>query len=107
MRAEITLLGSADGAEVHDAVVSALVDYFHPLRGGEEGLGWPFGGTIHYSRVYQRVFSVPGVASVSRLVIVLDDEEQPECTDVPIAAHGLLYSREHTIVILPDDGEDT
>jgi predicted phage baseplate assembly protein len=107
VRAEITLLGSADGAEVHDAVVSALVDYFHPLRGGEEGLGWPFGGTIHYSRVYQRVFSVPGVASVSRLVIVLDDEEQPECTDVPIAAHGLLYSREHTIVILPDDGEDT
>jgi predicted phage baseplate assembly protein len=105
VRADITVLGSADGAEVHDAVVSTLVDYFHPLRGGEDNLGWPFGGTIYYSRVYQRVLSVPGVSSVSSLVIALDDEEQDECTDVPIAAHSLLYSREHTIVIVPDGAE--
>jgi predicted phage baseplate assembly protein len=106
VRADITVLASADGAEVHDSVVAALVEYFHPLRGGDEHLGWPFGGTLHYSRVYQRVFSVPGVASISRLVILLDDEEQPECTDVPIAGHGLLYSREHAITILPDDAEE-
>ena len=29
--------------------------------------------------------------------IALDGEEQPACTDVPIAAHGLLYSTAHAI----------
>jgi hypothetical protein len=76
-----------------------LVDYFHPLRGGEDGLGWPFGGTIYYSRVYQRVFRVPGVATIERLTIVVDGEEQPPCTDVPIARNGLLTSVDHAITV--------
>ena len=53
-------------------IEQSLLDYFHPLKGGEDGLGWPFAGTIYYSRVNQRCFTVPGVASVTTLVIVLD-----------------------------------
>ena len=99
VRAEVVALDAADAAQVHDAIGRTLVDYFHPLRGGEDGHGWPFGGTIHYSRVYQRVFGVPGVGSIARLIIVLDDEEQTECRDVPIARHGLLYSLEHQLQV--------
>jgi predicted phage baseplate assembly protein len=97
VRGDVVVLDSADAARVHDDVVAALVTYFHPLRGGEDGQGWPFGGTIHYSRVYQRVFGVAGVASITRLAILVDGEEQPACTDVPIAPHGLLTSGEHAI----------
>lgn len=96
---EIVALETADAAKVHDDIVATLVEYFHALRGGDDRLGWPFGGTIYYSRVSQRVFSVPGVASITRLTIVLDDEEQTDCTNVPIAPHGLLYSAEHTISV--------
>jgi predicted phage baseplate assembly protein len=106
IRAEIVALDNADAAGVHDDVVKTLVDYFHPLRGGENGLGWPFGSTIHHSRVYQRVLAVPGVARIERLNIVLDDEEHGDCTDVPIARHGLLFSTEHTIVVTQDSGEE-
>jgi predicted phage baseplate assembly protein len=98
VRAELTVNDSADAALVHDAVSEKLADYFHPLRGGEDNQGWPFGGTIFYSRVYQRVFGVAGVDSITRLTLVLDDLEQPACTDVPIDAHGLLYSIGHSIV---------
>ena len=76
------------------------------LRGGDNGRGWPFGGTIFYSRVYQRVFGVAGVASITRLTIVLDEEEQIVCTDVKIAPHGLLYSTEHTISVGQDAGAE-
>ena len=99
IRADIVAKDNADLAEVHDNITKKLVDYFHALRGGEDGQGWSFGGMIHYSRVYQHVFGVPGVASISELVIALDDEKMKECTDVPIAANGLLYSGEHEISV--------
>jgi predicted phage baseplate assembly protein len=106
VRAEIVALDSADSAQVHQNIVASLVDYFHPLRGGDSGQGWPFGGTIHYSRVYQRVFAVAGVATIAKLALVLDGEPQKECTDVPIAPHGLLRSGEHSISVRYDEGED-
>lgn len=90
---------SADLAEASKAIVATLCDYFHPLRGGEDGQGWPFGGTIFYSRAYQRVFRVDGVQSITALTIVLDGKEAPACTDVPINANELLYSLEHRVDI--------
>jgi predicted phage baseplate assembly protein len=106
IQAEVVALDTADAAQVHEQIVTSLVDYFHPLRGGDNGRGWPFGGTIHYSRVYQRVFSVPGVGSITRLAIVLDGDMQEECKDVPIARYGLLQSTEHTISVGYDVTED-
>ena len=72
VHAEVIVNDDADLAEVSDAIEKSLLDYFHPLKGGEDGLGWPFGGTIYYSRVYQRVFTVPGVQSIESLIIGLD-----------------------------------
>jgi predicted phage baseplate assembly protein len=95
--AEIVAQDAADLAQVHDDIVTALIDYFHPLRGGDEKQGWPFGGTIHYSRVYQRVFSVNGIASIERLLIEVDGEEQEACKDIPIARNGLLSSTDHVV----------
>ena len=99
VRGEVVATDDADLAEVADAIDAQLRAYFHPLRGGEDGQGWPFGGRIFYSRVYQRVFAVPGVASITRLVVALDGIEQPECTDVSIAASGLLSSGEHQVSV--------
>jgi predicted phage baseplate assembly protein len=89
---EVIVADDADVAAVSETITATLVDYFHPLRGGEDGQGWPFGGTIRYSRVYQRVFAVAGVDSIERMTISVDGEEFPACTDVPIAANALLYS---------------
>jgi predicted phage baseplate assembly protein len=96
---DLTALDSADLAQVHDAVDRALRDYFHPLRGGEDGHGWPFGGAILFSRAFQRVLSVSGVDSIRRLVIAVDGEEAPECTDIPIRDGALVYSTEHQVSV--------
>lgn len=97
IQGEVVATNDADLAEVANAINASLVDYFHPLRGGEDGQGWPFGGKIYYSRVYQRVFAIAGVASISSLVMVLDGIAQDACTDVAIAPHGLLHSEEHHV----------
>jgi predicted phage baseplate assembly protein len=97
IQAEAIVDDNADLAEVKKGIEQTLKDYFHPLKGGEDGLGWPFGGTIYHSRVNQRIFSVAGVDSVRTLIITLDGEETEFCSDVTINEAGLLYSTDPQI----------
>jgi hypothetical protein len=98
IRTEVVVRDDADLAQVSKDIAATLLGYFHPLRGGELGEGWPFGETIYYSRVYQRVFGVEGVASITSLVIIIDGEERQTCADVPIAPHALVFSTDHNVV---------
>jgi predicted phage baseplate assembly protein len=92
IHADVVVNDNADLAEVKPGVEQTIKEYFHPLKGGEDGQGWPFGGTIYYSRVNQRIFTVPGVQSITTLTIFLDGEETQFCSDVTINEAGLLYS---------------
>jgi hypothetical protein len=97
IRVQAIAKDSADLAEVNQGIEKALRDYLHPLRGGEDSLGWPFGGDIYYSRVFQQVFTVPGVQRIERLFVIVDGEEFPECRDVPIPEGTLVYSTAHDV----------
>lgn len=97
--AEVVAKNSADLGEVKEGIEAKLLEYFHPLKGGEDGLGWPFGGNVFFSRVYQRVFSVPGVERITTLVITVDGEEAPECKDVEVEEGILLFSTAHDIQV--------
>lgn len=105
VRGEVIAGNDADLAEVRVALRQALLDYFHPLKGGEplkegeDGQGWPFGGDIFFSRVYQQVFKVPGVERIERLVFVVDGEEKPVCEDILIPEGVLLFSTEHNVEV--------
>jgi predicted phage baseplate assembly protein len=87
----------ADIAEVKSKIEKTLLEYFHPLKGGEDGLGWPFGEAIYHSLVYQRVFTVIGVQRIDRLIIALDEREYKECENVPIPEGALVYSTQHNV----------
>ena len=97
--ADIIARPGADLAAVRDAVENNLSQYLHPLKGGDDGLGWPFGQTIFYSRIYQVILRSEGVDRVenNQLEIFLDDEVQPFCRDVEIESGELLYTEEHDI----------
>ncbi|MEP6817038.1 MAG: baseplate J/gp47 family protein, partial [Marmoricola sp.] len=99
VRVDLVALESADLAQVQRDVESSLLSYFHPLRGGEDGLGWPFGATVSFSRTFQRVFSVAGVSSVDRVIITVDGQEAPECRDVRLDADALAYSTHHEVSV--------
>lgn len=98
----VIALDTADTGEVQQAVEQALLAYFHPLTGGDDGTGWPFGRTIFYSPVYQRVLQVDGVSRIDSLVLRVNGREQQECTNVPIASEALVYSTSHQVDVSYD-----
>jgi predicted phage baseplate assembly protein len=101
IEATILVKTDSDLSVVKKAVEQALITWFHPLKGGSEGTGWPFGGTIFYSDVYRVVLQVPGVSRLqdNQLVIWLDNQRQPFCRDVPINNGELVYSQGHKISV--------
>jgi predicted phage baseplate assembly protein len=96
---DLVVTDEADLTEVAERVERSLLDYLHPLRGGEDGQGWPFGGTIYYSKVYQRVLGDRGVGSITSLIVTVDGEDQPPCLDVPLAPHALAFSVAHRVSV--------
>jgi predicted phage baseplate assembly protein len=97
--AEVIVRNTADLAQVKTAIEAALLTYFHPLRGGDDGQGWPFGGTIFFSRVYQQILQIDGVDRIEQVLITLDGLTYPVCQDVPIPAGTLIYSKESDVVV--------
>jgi predicted phage baseplate assembly protein len=94
---EVIVNDDADVGEVKSGIVQVLETFFHPLKGGEDGLGWPFGGSIYYSRIYQQVFSVKGIKRIALLKISLDGGDPVECKDVEIGDGELVCSGRHDV----------
>jgi predicted phage baseplate assembly protein len=101
IEAVIVVTPDSDLSVVKKAVELALTLWFDPLKGGADGTGWPFGGTIFYSDVYRVILQVPGVARLqnNQLVVWLDNQRQPFCRDVPINNGELAYSLGHNISV--------
>ena len=94
IQVELVVSPSFDLATVKNTVQTNLQTFFDPLLGGPDGTGWPFGGEIYYSDVYRIIIQTPGVQRIqdNQLLILLDDQMQTFCRDVPINSGELLYS---------------
>ncbi len=101
IEADVIVSPTDDLAEVKHGIEAALSRFLHPLTGGEDGQGWPFGGTIFYSDVYRVLLGVRGVSRLrdNQLVIWLDDERQTFCRDVEIGQGELVWNDGHDIKV--------
>ncbi|TVR60023.1 MAG: putative baseplate assembly protein [Gemmatimonadales bacterium] len=72
LTATLRVRSDAELKAVEEAATHALLTYFHPLRGGDEGRGWPFGGAVYLGNVYQRLLALPGVRRVVALEVRLE-----------------------------------
>jgi hypothetical protein len=59
----------ADLKAVKNAIDARLQDYFHPLRGGPNGSGWPFGRDIYYSELLRELMEVDGVQRIESVTL--------------------------------------
>jgi hypothetical protein len=56
-------------SQVHAAVLARLAAFLHPLTGGVDGRGWPFGRKPHRSDLYALLEGTPGVDHVRSLEV--------------------------------------
>jgi hypothetical protein len=100
VRIEARLILAPDapvGATV-EAVLAALDRWLHPLTGGDDGHGWPFGGPLRRADAMRQIVAVPGVLAAPQLDLVVDGVLAPDCSDVPIPAHALLWPDPHQVL---------
>jgi baseplate J-like protein len=63
---KVTLLPDAKKEAVEPRVIEALEAWFHPITGGRDGEGWPFGRTAYVSELYRLIDAIPGVDFATR-----------------------------------------
>jgi predicted phage baseplate assembly protein len=99
--ADIVVRGDRDLAAVRDALAAALLAWMHPLHGGDDGKGWPFGGTIYASSLYRVALGVDGVDRIrdNQLLVELDGEPQLFCRDVPLSRGDLVEALDPELTV--------
>lgn len=98
VEAQVRLLEGADqGAAVTD-LLETLDDYLHPLTGGDDRSGWPFGGTLRYAALLRRLVSRTNVVAVPRLSLIVDGRRVPPCEDRAIGPDDLLWPAGHLVI---------
>jgi hypothetical protein len=68
---------------IKDAALAALTRFFHPLTGGRDGHGWPFGRDVYISDVAVLLESLVGVDYVQNLELLVDEIPQGDQIAVP------------------------
>jgi predicted phage baseplate assembly protein len=101
---EVLAATGADVAQVQQDVETAIGTFLDPLRGGSDGQGWPFGGTIYYSDLY-RAALLADVQRVVALTITLAGTDQAPCADVPIPTGNLLNVTAVGVVVDSDSAQ--
>lgn len=91
-----------DRAAVLARAGDALRTYLDPLRGGEDGAGWPFGGALRHTALVRRLLAVDGVLAVSRLSLTVDGTRRPPCTDHAIGPHALVWPERPLLIPVGD-----
>jgi hypothetical protein len=59
--AQLYLEAGAVATSVGKQAKQTLKQFFHPLAGGADGRGWPFGRSVYVSEIYELLDRVPGV----------------------------------------------
>jgi predicted phage baseplate assembly protein len=72
-------------------VKSELEKFLHPITGGIDAKGWPFGRPVYISEIYEVIDRVEGVDYVKDVTL------NGKSGDVLIHEHALVYSGDHTI----------
>ncbi len=93
----------ADPQVVHERSVAALYGYFHPLSGGPDGAGWPFGRPVHVGEVYAVLQRLDGVELIEDARLFAADpitaERGQAVQRIEMDPGSLVFSFEHQVLV--------
>lgn len=97
--AEIRIKPQYEPTTTQAKIETALATFLHPLTGGPDGSGWPFGRSVYQSEIYAVIEAVDGVDCVTRLALRAAGNYQYKNGNIDILPLSLVYSGTHNITI--------
>lgn len=91
-----------NAVRLQQQALEALYSYFHPISGGPDGTGWPFGRPVQVGEVYAVLQSLRGTEMVEDARLFGADPitgkrgEQTQRLDID--PHALVFSYEHQVL---------
>jgi len=83
--------------------LEALYSYFHPIEGGPDRNGWPFGRPVHVGEVYSVLQALRGTELVEDARLFGADpttgQRGQAVQRLPIEPHALVFSYEHQVLV--------
>jgi predicted phage baseplate assembly protein len=83
--------------------LGVLYRYFHPVVGGPDGDGWPFGRPVHVGEVYSVLQRLPGTEFVEDARLYAADlytgKRGEPAQRLDIDPHALVFSYEHQVLV--------
>jgi len=89
-----------DFAGVRQAAVDDLRARFHPLTGGPDGNGWPFGSDVYLSEIYDVLDRTAGVDFVRAVQMRAPDHPEREQRSGPGATPASIALNDHELVAI-------
>jgi predicted phage baseplate assembly protein len=89
--------------KLQEQALEALYEYFHPITGGPEGTGWPFGRPVNVGEVYSVLQRLRGTELVEDARLFGADpvtgQRGQQTQRLELEAHALVFSYEHQILV--------
>lgn len=91
----------ADARRLQRSATNALYSYLHPITGGMDGTGWPFGRPVHMGEIYALLQRLPGTELVEDVRLFaanpITGQRGQAAQRVEVAANALVFSYEHQV----------
>jgi len=88
---------------LQDDAMRAIYGYFHPITGGPEGTGWPFGRPVQVGEVYAVLQGLRGTELVEDVRLFGADPitgQRGQVTQrLDLEPHALVFSYEHQLLV--------
>lgn len=91
VRANVMPLAGQDPMEVVRRVEKRISEFLDPLKGGEDGKGWPFGRPVYLSEIYNLIDGVDGVDYAEDVSLKEGGGSWKQESDVDMPARGLAW----------------
>jgi predicted phage baseplate assembly protein len=91
---------SVSRGQAVQSVNATLNQYVDPVSGGDDGQGWPFGGTLSNVAFVRKLLAIQGVTAVPALSFCVDGIRGATCADAPITANSLVWPGVHQVLAL-------
>jgi predicted phage baseplate assembly protein len=92
-----------DPSRLEEDALEALFMYFHPIVGGPDGKGWPFGRPVLSGEVYAALQRLRGTEIVEQVHLFGADPitgERGKSTErLEVEPHALVYSYDHQVKV--------